>query len=173
MPEANVLSAIPTKILVPVDFSTSSHGALEAAADLAARFPSEIHLVHVIPMLSPVHTLDFLPETKFMKDVTRKAERHFAACQKDLAAKKIKVSFSVEVGNDVARKILDVAEREHVDMVVISTHGISGWYPLVFGSVAEKIVKLAECPVLLLRTPRAESAAKVPSRRKSSKSKWW
>jgi nucleotide-binding universal stress UspA family protein len=42
-------------------------------------------------------------------------------------------------------------------MLVISTHGISGWRPLVFGSIAEKVVKLAECPILLLRSKNAES----------------
>ena len=43
-----------------------------------------------------------------------------------------------------------VIEREHIDMIVISTHGISGWRPLVFGSIAEKIVKQVQCPLLLL-----------------------
>ena len=49
---------------------------------------------------------------------------------------------------------MDVVEREHIDMVVISTHGISGWHPLVFGSIAEKVVKLVQCPLLLLRSAR-------------------
>jgi hypothetical protein len=41
-----------------------------------------------------------------------------------------------------------VIEREHIDMVVISTHGISGWRPMVFGSIAEQVVKRVECPLL-------------------------
>jgi nucleotide-binding universal stress UspA family protein len=45
-----------------------------------------------------------------------------------------------------------VIEREHIDMIVISTHGISGWRPLVFGSIAEKVVKQVQCPLLLLRS---------------------
>jgi nucleotide-binding universal stress UspA family protein len=49
---------------------------------------------------------------------------------------------------------MKVVEREHVDMIVISTHGISGWHPLVFGSIAEKVVKLAQCPLLLLRSAK-------------------
>jgi nucleotide-binding universal stress UspA family protein len=48
-----------------------------------------------------------------------------------------------------------VVEREHIDMVVISTHRISGWHPVIFGSVAEKIVKLVTCPLLLLRSVKA------------------
>jgi nucleotide-binding universal stress UspA family protein len=47
-----------------------------------------------------------------------------------------------------------VIEREHIDMVVISTHGVSGWRPMVFGSIAEQVVKRVECPLLLLRSAR-------------------
>ena len=57
-----------------------------------------------------------------------------------------------------------VIEREHIDMVVLSTHGISGWRPLVFGSIAEKVVKQVQCPLLLLRSlePAATYAASAP-----------
>jgi nucleotide-binding universal stress UspA family protein len=65
---------------------------------------------------------------------------------------------------------MEVVEREHVDMVVISTHGISGWHPLVFGSIAEKVVKLVQCPLLLLRSAKPESGVKKPSGRATE---WW
>jgi len=73
------------------------------------------------------------------------------------------VTSSVEVGEDVPTAILEAVEREKADMVVISTHGLTGWHPLVFGSIAEKIVKLVPCQVLLLRTPKPASSAKVAS----------
>ena len=57
---------------------------------------------------------------------------------------------------------------EVIDMVIISTHGISGWHPLVFGSIAEKVVKLVQCPLLLLRS--AKPGAKNASRRATT---WW
>ena len=53
---------------------------------------------------------------------------------------------------------MEVVERDHIDMVVISTHGISGWRPLVFGSIAEKVVKLVQCPLLLLRSVSPEAS---------------
>jgi len=62
---------------------------------------------------------------------------------------------------------MEVVESEHIDMVIISTHGISGWHPLVLGSIAEKVVKLAQCPLLLLRS--AKPGAKAASRRST---KW-
>jgi nucleotide-binding universal stress UspA family protein len=55
-------------------------------------------------------------------------------------------------------------------MVVISTHGMTGWHPLVFGSIAEKVVKLADCPLLLLRSKKPVSSAKVKPVRMME---WW
>jgi nucleotide-binding universal stress UspA family protein len=170
MPEANSFSTIPTKILVPVDFSPSSRAALESAADLAQHFGAAIHLVHVVPMFPSTTLPDFIPETKFTEEATKEAERHFAAVIKDLTGKGIKVNSSVEVGDDVASAILETVEREKADMVVISTHGLTGWHPLVFGSIAEKVMKLVACPVLLLRTPKPASSARVPSGRLME---WW
>lgn len=170
MPEANAFSSIPTKILVPVDFSPSSHAALESAADLAQHFGAAIHLVHVIPMFPTTTFPDFIPESKFLEEARKQAERHFAAASADLTGKGIKVASSIETGDDVASAILEVAEHEKADMVVISTHGLTGWHPLVFGSIAEKVMKLVHCPVLLLRTPKPASSAKVASGRMME---WW
>jgi nucleotide-binding universal stress UspA family protein len=170
MPEANTFSSIPTKILVPIDFSPSSRAALATAADLAQHFGAEIHLVHVVPMFPTTTMPDFIPESKIVEHATAEAERHFAAVTADLTGKGLKVVSSVEVGDDVASAILETVESEHADMVVISTHGLTGWHPLVFGSIAEKVMKLVHCPVLLLRTEKPESSAKVSSGRMME---WW
>lgn len=168
MPES--ISAIPTKILVPVDFSPSSHDAVEAAADLAQHFGAALQLVHVIPMLPPSTFADFIPEEKFMERARDEAERHFTAVVKDLTSKGIKVSSSVEVGDDVASSIMEAVEHSNADMVVISTHGLTGWHPMVFGSIAEKVIKMVGCTVFLLRTPKPVSSAKVASERLME---WW
>jgi nucleotide-binding universal stress UspA family protein len=55
-------------------------------------------------------------------------------------------------------------------MVVISTHGISGWHPLVFGSIAEKVIKLVQCPLLLLRSAKPDSSGKIAAGRSVE---WW
>jgi len=170
MPDVHAFSTIPHKILVPVDFSPSAHSALESAAELAQNFHADIHLVHVIPMFPTTTIPDYFPEEKYTEALRANAAKQFAACAADLAAKEIKVTSSIEVGDDVAGGILEAAEREKVDMVVISTHGLTGWYPLVFGSIAEKVVKLAQCPVLLLRTAKPVSSATVKSGRMME---WW
>lgn len=170
MPESHAFPSIPTKILLPIDFSPSSQAALEMAADLAKHFHAEIYLVNVIPMFPTTTFPDLIPETKFLQDARSLAERHLAKCHAALAAREVKSTSSVEIGNDVAGNILEVVEREHVDMVVISTHGISGWRPLVFGSIAERVVKLVQCPLLLLRSARPESDGKAASGRSTE---WW
>jgi len=82
----------------------------------------------------------------------------------------VKAGSSVEVANDIAGSIMEVVQREHIDFVVISTHGLSGWHPLVFGSIAEKVIKLAQCPLLLLHSAKPEPGAKTPSNRSME---WW
>lgn len=170
MNEESASSSIPTKILVPIDFSESSHAALVAAADLAEHFHAELNLVHIIPVFPRTTFPDFIPETQFLEKVRKGAEEQFAACETDLGSKGIKVSYCIEEGNDIAGNILEVIERERVDLVVISTHGMTGWHPIAFGSIAEKIVKLVQCPVLLLRTAKPKSSVKVPSGRLME---WW
>jgi len=140
-----------------MDFSPSSLTALGTAADLAAHFRAALVLAHVVPEFVTSTVPDFFPESKFLDHARKAAEGRFAAYQIELSAKGINVSYCIEQGNDVVGKILRVIEREKIDFLVISTHGLSGWHPLVFGSTAEKIVKLAQCPLLLLRSTRPEA----------------
>ena len=156
MPRAGGFSLVPKRILVPIDFSSSSDAALKHAAALAQNLHAEIHLLHVIPMFTAIKMPDFVPETEFIGGARKAAERHFALCQTDLATRGVRASSTIKVGNDVVRTILDEIEHRHIDMMVISTHGLTGWHPLVFGSIAEKLVKLVYIPVLLIRTEKPE-----------------
>jgi nucleotide-binding universal stress UspA family protein len=170
MPEDRAFPSIPTKILLPIDFSPSSQAALEMAADLAQHFHAELHLVNVTPFFPTTTFQDFVPEESFRKNAQMRAERNLAKCHKTLAARGVRSTSTVEVGNDVAGNIVEVVDRDHIDLVVISTHGISGWHPLVFGSTAEKVVKLVQCPLLLLRSAKPNTVAKSPSSRSIE---WW
>jgi len=113
-------------------------------------------ILNVIPFFPTTTLPDLIPETEFIREARTFAEQHLARCHAALAARGVKAISCVEVGNDIAGSIMEVVEREHIDMVVISTHGISGWHPLVFGSIAEKVVKLVQCPLLLLRSTKPE-----------------
>jgi nucleotide-binding universal stress UspA family protein len=168
--KVHAFPSIPTRILLPIDFSSSSQAALEMAADLAKHFHAELYLVNVIPVFPTTTLPDMIPEGEFMREAGTFAEQHLTKCHAALAARGVKSTSSVEVGNDIAGNIIEVVEREHIDMVVISTHGISGWHPLVFGSIAEKVVKLVQCPLLLLRSAKPDSSGNNPAGRSTE---WW
>jgi nucleotide-binding universal stress UspA family protein len=170
MSEVPSFPSIPTKILLPIDFSPSSQAALAMAADLALHFHAELYLAHVIPFFPATTLPDFVPEEKFLREVRGIAETNLEKCRIVLTGRGIKATTSVEVGNDVPGNILEVVERENIDLVVISTHGISGWHPLVFGSIAEKVIKLVQCPLMLLRSAKPDSSATVSPR---SLMEWW
>jgi nucleotide-binding universal stress UspA family protein len=170
MSEVRAFPSIPTRILLPIDFSPSSRAALDVASDLAQHFSAKLFLVNVIPFFPTTTFPDFVPEESFLTEARTHAERHLAKCHAVLAERNIETTTSVSVGNDVAGNIMEVVDREHIDLVVISTHGISGWHPLIFGSIAEKVVKLVQCPLLLLRSAKPDPDVKTPSTRLME---WW
>jgi nucleotide-binding universal stress UspA family protein len=108
-------------------------------------------------MFPTTSAYDFFPEAAFLAQARKHAEAQVAVRRNAVVSKGVPVEVFIESGNDVPGNIMTVIDRERIDMLVISTHGISGWRPLVFGSIAEKVVKLAECPILLLRSKNAES----------------
>jgi len=163
-------SIVPSTILVPIDFSPSSHQALEAATELAEKFGAKLYLLHVIPEYPGYMLPESISQQSIIDESRKTAEEHFEVSLAGLKAKGIAAAAHVEVGSDVAGSILDAIDRENADLVVLTTHGHSGWYPQVFGSVAEKLVKLVQCPLFLLRTSKPESSAKVPFGRMME---WW
>jgi nucleotide-binding universal stress UspA family protein len=99
------------------------------------------------------------PESEYIHKAEDNAERQLATCYAALVSRGVKASSSIEIGNDVVGNIMQAIEREHIDMIVISTHGISGWRPMIFGSIAEKVVKQVQCPMLLLRSAEPTAVA--------------
>jgi nucleotide-binding universal stress UspA family protein len=152
MPQVPDSVFTPAKILLPTDFSASSHTALQMAADLAKIYKAELFLLHVVPMFPTGEGTETFPETRYLNYGIHHAERQLSERVAELVSNDIKARFLVEIGSDVVAGIMTVIEREHIDMIVLSTHGLSGWRPVVFGSIAEKIVKLVQCPLLLLRS---------------------
>ncbi len=143
---------LPIKtILCPTDFSLPSLDAVKNASELAAYFGAEICLVYVVPTI-PLPTADpsydfELPE--YEKILHEDAVRKLHDLRDQLLAKS---PVRTVVGHgQAADEIVIIAEREGVDLIVIATHGSTGLRHFVFGSVAEKVVRTAPCPVLTLR----------------------
>lgn len=146
---------IPPKfIVVPIDFSNSSMESLDVAKELAKQYGSEISLIHVVPVIPRLpDAVSIFDEGKYEKELIQRAEQRLAELVKQLQQAGVRASSKVGLANDAATEI--VRDSELADLIVIATHGMTGWRGLTFGSVAEKVVRTASCPVLVLRAKAA------------------
>ena len=150
------------KILAPTDFSELSKTGIRYALEMARDTSAEVIAYHVIDVgagwkemrseITPYHDMVEGSQRlldKFLGD-------HFADCI-DL----VEVRQVVELGGS-AKNIIEIAEREKVDLIVMSTHGRTGLDHMILGSVTEKVVARARCPVLVVprrdRLPMAHAA---------------
>lgn len=150
----------PKLILSPVDFSFPSDEALKTSADLALQFGSQLCLLHVVPALPKLpSSVSIFKEGEYENELHKDAEQRLSKLAKDLAQRGVRVHTVVGTASDVGMEIIRVAEHNVADLIVIATHGTTGWHRLAFGSVAEKVVRLADCPVLFLRAHPAEQSS--------------
>jgi len=156
----------PKLILAPIDFSEHSQEALKTAAGMAKAFGAELLLAHAVPAIPRLPSAtEFFHEAEFEVALHKEAEQRLAKMAQELAQGGVRARTQVGIANDVGMELLRIAEHNNADMIVIATHGMTGWHKLVFGSVAEKVVKMATCPVLVLRAVRkAEDEERSPSR---------
>jgi len=142
-----------THILCPTDFSETSAHAAEHAAALAGYYNASILALHVVAPIDPAvdaGSLDGLLEQT-------------AAVFEKVTKTGIKLEAAVDVGLPV-RHILDRAASLPADLIVMGTHGAGGFEHLVLGSVTEKVLRRAPCPVLTV-PPRAGSQSRLPFQR--------
>jgi nucleotide-binding universal stress UspA family protein len=85
----------------------------------------------------------------------------------ELARRGIAAKFVVGTANDTSMEILRLAEENRADLIVIATHGMTGWHKLAFGSVTEKLVRLATSPMLVLRARPEGQAGDTSATRNS------
>jgi nucleotide-binding universal stress UspA family protein len=144
------------KILAPIDFSDFSMDAMRGARDLAADVGAEVHLVHVV-----VPHFHFIPlplatsgdqsfELTRESSMQQQAEEELARLKKDEFGNSPKVSTAVVKGSPVDA-LVQYAEDNNIDLILLSTRGRTGAARVMIGSVAEKLVRLASCSVLVLR----------------------
>lgn len=153
----------PKRILCPTDFSQHSRYALRKAAGMARASGAEIILLHVFPQTTPggLNEDAYLLANwrQFMK---REEERARAALEREARSKLlqgIRVRILLGAGSP-HREIQQIASRTHADLIVISTHGMTGLLHLVMGSVAERVVRHAPCSVLVVKPPRVRRTAR-------------
>ena len=154
-PQAEPMAATPIRrILVPLDGSRLAEQALPAAIDLAKANKSEIWLLQSVEFpeywgeeYAGMHALPALISTEEQEAAARD---YLLQTASRLTAEQISAQIVVTTGH-AASAISDVVADNNIDLIVMSTHGRSGLSRWVFGSIAEKVVRLAVCPVLIIR----------------------
>ena len=146
------------RILCPTDFSEPAGQALKAAIELAQHFSAVLLLVHVVPpvpvpyqpLVSPTPVFDVSSYLQELTDASKTTLQNYADSH---VPQEVQTTLEVAAG-DPAYEILKLAQELEADLIVIATHGYGGWRRFLFGSVAEKVVRQAACPVLVVHAPR-------------------
>ena len=141
------------KILVPTDYSPHAQRALEWAGSLAATYQAEIVLLHVVPPASAMWAPDVEAERRIEKELaqlgTRTEERLKA--EASTLRQQVREVLPLVIHGQPFMEICEVAKGHAVDLIVMGTHGRTGIDHVLLGSVAERVVRHAPCPVLTVR----------------------
>lgn len=141
------------RILVPTDFSENAKAAVLYASELGRKFNAELHLLNVVDNID-VFSME-------LESVAASGLGYNAVEAQEQASRLLaelpgevghdcRIVRSTELGNPTT-EVTRYAERNHIDLIVISTHGRTGLRHLLMGSVAESVVRKAPCPVLTVR----------------------
>ncbi len=144
------------RIVVPLDGSALAQSALEPAAALAALFGAELHLIRVVPptlYVAAAVDLPYVYDPALDAALEREATEYLAAQAAALRSRGLRVATQVDRNPVVAHAVLDAAEARSGAIVCLATHGRAGAGRVFLGSVADKLVRGASCPVLVWRSP--------------------
>ncbi|MCH9651718.1 MAG: universal stress protein [Deltaproteobacteria bacterium] len=156
------------KMLVPFDFSSDSERALEVAKELAVAYGSErIEVLHVapvpaaamgsgLPVAVPVH----LPMAEQAREVLREYDSAGSPGKPQIVTRVLE--------GPAAMRLVEEAEAIGTDLIVLGSHGLTGLRRFLMGSVSERVVRWADCPVLVLRSTSEEALASVETARAES-----
>jgi nucleotide-binding universal stress UspA family protein len=154
-------------ILVPLDGSELAELALADAFALARLIQAEVTLLQVIPPIEDIIKIDdrhaFSLDEQFQLSKGRVFQYFHAICQR-VGYESLTIHLAVEMGH-VAETIIDYAKQHLVDLIIMATHGRSGLSRWAYGSVADKVLRAADVPVLLVRArakPPAERIGETP-----------
>ena len=149
------------RFLVPIDFSEYANQALDYAINLAGKINARLTLLHVIQSI-PLGGADMgvtLPYT-YVQDLEAEIMQSMESYRARVTAAGLAGEIVVVHGVPF-HEILETAKTQQVDLIVMGTHGRTGLQHVLLGSVAEKVVRLAPCPVLVARQPTEIGRAHV------------
>jgi nucleotide-binding universal stress UspA family protein len=139
------------KIISPTDFSELSDLGLKAAIELAEHFSAELLVVHVVAPLSAAAT-SAAPAAHYLPEVMESIRNNAESLLKMMEKKYLNTlrSKSILLEGSPADEIAEYTKEVGADLIVIATHGQSGWRRFMFGSVTEKVMRLSKSPVLII-----------------------
>ena len=146
-------------ILVATDFSECSESALKYGRAMAQRFGARLHVLHTVEIMPPDLVgmggyVSAVPQLQADLDKAAREQLELAVTAED--RRNLSATTVLSTGETPAQAIADYAAKSHIDLIVIGTHGRRGLSHIVMGSVAEKVVRIAPCPVLTVRHPERE-----------------
>ena len=149
-------------VVTPVDFSDNAKMIADSAAYVAGKFGAELHLVFVVQNFEDYSGF-FVPpvglpslEQELHDSAEQKMEEFAESCQETVAAAGVSTLRSKVLEGDVAEEIIQYAADIGGNLIIMGTHGYKGLERIMFGSVADKVVKSACCPVMTINPYRKE-----------------
>jgi universal stress protein A len=144
------------KILVPIDFSPPSKNAFKYAVRFAEEFGGELTLLYVLEPESMTGFMAIPEATAFVESDIVAAGKNLRSLIASVRNGKIqRPHWKVRAGLP-SHEIVEVAKEMDVDLIVVATHGYTGWKHFCIGSTAERVVRAAPCPVLVVREKEHE-----------------
>lgn len=149
------------QLLVPTDFSIHAREALETAIELGAAFDSSLHLVHayyfdVPPTYIPGDAAAFINPQDILDPIRLRAEQSMERLTRDIADRGVEVDGRVLLGH-ASEVILAEASRIPASAIIMGTRGHTGLKHVLLGSTAERVVRMAPCPVITVKASDADA----------------
>lgn len=146
------------KILVPTDFTENAQNAFDLAFEVARDNKAKMYLLHVVEYpigatIDPIGVSIVQPtDTQLIDELTNNAREKLKTIEEKLVKDGMQVETSVDLGNAYLN-IVDKVKDGDIDMVIMGSHGASGFKEFIIGSNAEKVVRHATCPVITIKQP--------------------
>ena len=140
-------------ILVATDFSEAAQHAVDFAVDLAQHFEAEVIVLHAynveVPIASPMMSGGYVLPDGFFEEIGKQARLQVESQAKKIVEQGVRAT-GIALDEPAALAITEEAKQRGVDMIVMGTRGLTGLKHVALGSVADKVVRMAPCPVLTI-----------------------
>jgi len=156
------------RILAPVDFSDCSHKAFHYAIQFARQFNAELMLLHVVIALPPPPQMVILERETLSAEYRVESAKQLSKWRRE-AVPGVSVKAVTREGTAAHQEIVEAARESNSDLIIIGNHGRTGWSRILVGGTAERVVRHAPCPVLVIREREHDFVADDKSRASASK----